>query len=62
MDNFKLIKTQYIPLSTARCHLLVAIFVMLKILKLLFAARIEPKNNWRLALVKAKTTAEVREA
>ena len=37
-------------------------FEMLKILRLLFAARIELEKNRRLALVKAKTRAEVCEA
>ena len=45
-------------LSIARCDLLAAIFVMLKILmRLLFVARIELfNNNGRLAPVKRKTT------
>ena len=54
-------KTQYCPLSIARCDLLAAIFVMLKILRLLSAARTQLENNGRLALVKTKTT-EAREA
>ena len=59
------LKTQYLycPLSIARCDLLVAIFVMLKILRLLFVARIELfNNNGHLAPVKTKTTTEVHEA
>ena len=52
-----LLKTPYCPLSIARCDLLAAIFVMLKILRLLFVARIELfNNNGRLAPVKTKTT------
>ena len=39
------LKTRYCPLSIARCDLLAAIFVMLKILRLLFVARIELFNN-----------------
>ena len=57
------LKTRYCPLSIARCDLLAAIFVMLKILRLLFVARIELfNNNGRLAPVKTKTTTEAREA
>ena len=57
------LKTQYGPLSIARCDLLAAIFVMLKILRLLFAARIELFNyNGRFAPVKTKTTTEARRA
>ena len=57
------LKTQYCPLSFARCYLLVAIFVMLKILGLSFVARIELFNNNRhLAPVKNKTTTEARKA
>ena len=55
-------KTHYCPLKRCRCDLLAAIFVMLKILRLLFAARIEVINNRRLASVKTKTTTEAREA
>ena len=48
---------QNCPLSIGSCDLLVAIFVMLKILKLLFVGRIELfNNNGQLALVKTKTT------
>ena len=43
-------------LPIARCDLLAAIFVMLKSLKLLFAARIELFNNRHVAPVKTKTT------
>ena len=57
------LKIRYCPLSIARCDLLAAIFVMLKILRLLFAARTELFNSsGRLAPVKTKTTTEVREA
>ena len=59
----KLLKTRYCPLSIARCDLLAAIFVMLKILRLLFVARIELfNNNGCLAPVKTKTTTEAHEA
>ena len=51
-----------LPISIARCHLLAAISVMLKFLRLLFAARIELINNRLLASVKTKTTSEAREA
>ena len=54
-------KTQYRPLSIARCELVAAIFVMLKILKLSFAARIEFVNN-SLAPMKTKTTTAAHEA
>ena len=51
------LKTRYCPWSIASCDLLVTIFVMLKILRLLFVGRIELfNNNGRLALVKTKTT------
>ena len=61
-DNMFL-KTRYCPLCIARCDLLAAIFVMLKILRLLFVARIELfNNNGRLAPVKTKTTTEARKA
>ena len=43
-------------------YLLASICVMLKILRLSFAARIELENNRRLALVKTKTTTEAHEA
>ena len=57
------LKTRYCPLCIARCDLLAAIFVMLKILKLLFVVRIELfNNNGRLAPVKTKTTTEARKA
>ena len=57
------LKTRYCPLSIARCDLLAAIFVMLKILRLLFAARIELfNNNGRLAPVKTKTQTEACKA
>ena len=57
------IKTWYCPLSIARCDLLATIFVMLKILRLLFAARIELfNNNERLAPMKTKTTTEACKA
>ena len=57
------LKTRYCPLSIAHCDLLAAIFVMLKILRLLFVARIEfLNNNGRLAPAKTKTTTETREA
>ena len=56
------LKTQYRPLSIARCDILAATFVVLKILKLLFAARIKLVNTSRLASVKTKTTTEAREA
>ena len=57
------LKTWYCPLCIARCDLLAAIFVMLKILRLLFVARIELfNNNGRLAPVKTKTTTEARKA
>ena len=63
-NNFKMVlKTRYCPLCIARCDLLAAIFVMLKILKLLFVVRIELfNNNGRLAPVKTKTTTEARKA
>ena len=49
------LKTRYCPLSIAHCNLLAAIFEMLKILRLLFVARIELfNNNGRLASVKPK--------
>ena len=55
------LKTRYCPLSNERCDLLAAIFVMLKILRLLFA-RIELfNNNGRFAPVKTKTITEARE-
>ena len=57
------LKTQYCPLSIARCDLLAAIFAMLKVLRLLFVARIELlKNNGRFAPVKTKTTTEAQRA
>ena len=57
------LKARYCPLSIACCDLLAAIFVMLRILRLLFVARIELfNNNGRLAPVKTKTTTEAREA
>ena len=56
------LETQYCPLSIACCDLLVAIFVMLKILRLLFAVRIELVNSRHLAPVKTKPTTEVHEA
>ena len=57
------LKIRYCPLSIERCDLLAAIFVMLKILRLLFATRIELfNNNGRLAPLKTKTTTEAREA
>ena len=39
------LKTQYCPLTIAHCDVLVAIFVMLKILRLLFVAIIELVYN-----------------
>ena len=58
-----ILKTRYCPLSIARCNLLAAFFVMLKIPRLLFVARIELFNNYRsLAPMKTKTTTEAREA
>ena len=45
-----LLKTQYCPLSTACCNLFAAIFVMLEILRLLFAARVELKKQDTLLL------------
>ena len=55
--QFFMLKTRYCPLSIASCDPLAAIFVMLKILRLLFVGRIELfNNNGRLALVKTKTT------
>ena len=39
-----ILKTRYCPLSIARCDLLAAIFVMLKIPRLLFAASVELFN------------------
>ena len=54
-------KTDYYPLSIAHCNLLAAIFVMLKILRLLLAARIQLLNNRHLALMKIKATTEARE-
>ena len=57
------LKTQHCPVNIARCDLLAAIFVMLKILRLLFVARIELfNNNGRLTPVKTKTTTEARKA
>ena len=57
------LKNWYCPLSIARCDLLAAIFVMLKILRLLFVARIELfNNNRRLTPVKTKTTTEAHKA
>ena len=56
------LKTQHCPLSIARCDLLAAIFVMLKILRLLFATRIELVNNGCLTPMKTKRTTEAREA
>ena len=56
------LKTQFCKLSIARSDLLAAIFVMLKILRLLFAARIQLVYNRRLAPVKTKRTTEAREA
>ena len=52
------LKTQRCLLSSARCDLLAAIFVMLKILRLLltFAARIELLVNRHLAPVKTRKT------
>ena len=63
-DNFSFsLKTRYCPLCIARCDFLAAIFVMLKILRLLFVARIELfNNNGRLAPMKTKTTKEARKA
>ena len=58
----RVLKTRYFPLSIARCDLLAAIFVMLEILRPLFAARIELFNNRRLAPLKTKPTTEAREA
>ena len=50
-------------MSIARCDLLAAIFVMLKIPRHLFVARIElVNNNGHLAPVKTKTTKEASEA
>ena len=58
-----ILKTRYCPLCIARCVLLAAIFVMLKILRLLFVARIVLfNNNGRLTPVKTKTTTEARKA
>lgn len=54
------LKTQYCPSSTARCDLLVAIFVKLKILRL-FAARIDLVNNRGLTSMKTQRTTETRE-
>ena len=59
--NLKTKYSVYFPLSIACCNLLAAIFVMLKILRLLFATRIELVNNRRLTPVKTKTTTEARE-
>ena len=56
-SNTEILKTWYCPLSIASCDLLAAIFVMLKILRLLFVGRVELfNNNGRLAPVKTKTT------
>ena len=57
--SFGIVKDPVLPIE----HLLAAIFVMLKILRLLFAARIELfNNNGRLASFKIKTKTEAREA
>ena len=56
------LKTRYCPLSIARCNLLAAIFVMLKILRLLFAARKALFKNKRLAPGETETITEAREA
>ena len=57
------LKTRYCPLCIARCDFLAAIFVMLKILRLLFVARIELfNNNGHLVPVKTNTTTEARKA
>ena len=57
------LKTRYCPLSIAHCDFLAAIFVMLKILRLLFVARKGIfNNNGRLVPVKTKTTTEARKA
>ena len=55
-------KTHYYPLGIAHCNLLAAIFVMLKILRLLLAARIKLLNNGHLALMKIKAMTEACEA
>ena len=54
--NLKTKYSVYFPLSIACCNLLAAIFVMLKILRLSFAARIELVNNRCPTPVKTKTT------
>ena len=41
IHKYVFLKTEHCPLSIARCDLLAAIFVTLKILRLLFADRIE---------------------
>ena len=56
------LETQYCPLSIACCDLLAAIFAMLKILRLLFAARIELFSIRRLAPMKTRSTTGAREA
>ena len=57
------LKDPVLSIELARCNLLAAIFVMLKILRLLFVARIELfNNNGRLAPVKTKITTEARKA
>ena len=49
------LKTRYCPLSIAHYDLLEAIFLVLKLLRLLFTARTELANNNRLAPGKTKT-------
>ena len=53
-----ILKIQYFPLSIACCDLLADSFVMLKILRLLFATGIKLVNNRHLAPMKTKTTTE----
>ena len=48
------LKTQYCPLSISHCDLLAAIFVMLKIQRLLFTSRKGLINNRRLTPLKPK--------
>ena len=54
------VNTQFWTLSIARCDLLAAL--LLKILRLLFAVKIQLVYNRRLAPVKTKRTTEAREA
>ena len=62
MRTSSVLKTRYCPLSIARCNLLAAIFVMLKIQRLLFAARKALFKNKRLALGETETITEARQA